>query len=61
DPSPQAIEISSEDPDRDYMRLRVGSSAQFQNGLVGFIDFGTLLANSRWSSSNVSLGVRMEF
>ncbi len=61
DPSPQAIEISSEDPDRDYMRLRVGSSAQFQNGLVGFIDFGTLFANSRWSSSNVSLGVRMEF
>ncbi|MEJ2404322.1 MAG: autotransporter outer membrane beta-barrel domain-containing protein, partial [Candidatus Thiodiazotropha sp.] len=61
DPSPQAIEISSEDPDRDYMRLRVGSSAQFQNGVVGFIDFGTLLANSRWSSSNVSLGVRMEF
>ncbi|MET0064883.1 MAG: autotransporter domain-containing protein [Candidatus Thiodiazotropha sp.] len=61
DPNAQAIEISSEDPDRDYMRLRLGASAQFQNGLVGFFDFGTLFANSRWSSNNVSLGVRMEF
>ncbi|MET0050691.1 MAG: autotransporter domain-containing protein [Candidatus Thiodiazotropha sp.] len=61
DPSPQAIEISTEDPDRDYMRLRLGTSAQFQNGLVGFFDFGTLFANSRWSSNNVSVGIRMEF
>lgn len=61
DPSPQAIQISSEDPDRDYMRLRLGTSAQFQNGLVGFLDFGTLFANSRWSSNNVSVGIRMEF
>ncbi|MEJ2405849.1 MAG: autotransporter domain-containing protein, partial [Candidatus Thiodiazotropha sp.] len=61
DPSPQAIRITSDDPDRDYMRLRVGASAQFQNGLVGFVDFGTLFANSRWSSNNLSLGVRMAF
>lgn len=61
DPSPQAIQITSDDPDRDYLRLRLGASAQFQHGLVGFVDFGTLFANSRWSSNNLSLGVRMEF
>jgi hypothetical protein len=43
------------------MRLRLGASTQFQNGITGFVDFATLMANSRWCSHNLSLGVRMEF
>jgi uncharacterized protein YhjY with autotransporter beta-barrel domain len=61
DPSPMAIEIQSDDPDRDYLRLRFGTSAQFQNGVVGFIDFGTILAHSDWNSHSISAGLRMEF
>lgn len=61
DPEGQAIQITTDDPDRDYLRLRLGTSIQLQNGMTGFFDFGTLLANSQWSSNNVSLGLRMAF
>jgi uncharacterized protein with beta-barrel porin domain len=61
DPDPWAIAIQNEDPDRDYLRLRFGTSAQFQNGVVGFVDLGTILAHSQWSSSTISAGLRMEF
>jgi outer membrane autotransporter protein len=61
DPDPMPISIQSDDPDRDYLRLRFGTSAQFQNGVVGYVDFGTILANSEWSSSTVSAGLRMAF
>jgi outer membrane autotransporter protein len=56
-----AIEITTDDPDRDYMRLRIGTSMQFKNGIAGFIDYDTLLANSQWSHHNISLGMRMVF
>ncbi|MEW8098001.1 MAG: autotransporter domain-containing protein [Candidatus Thiodiazotropha endolucinida] len=61
DPAGMGIEIQTDDPDRDYLRLRFGTSAQFQNGVVGFIDFGTILAHSEWSAHTVSAGLRMEF
>ncbi|PVV27326.1 MAG: hypothetical protein B6D79_02995, partial [gamma proteobacterium symbiont of Ctena orbiculata] len=44
DPAGLGIDIQTDDPDRDYLRLRFGTSAQFQNGVVGFIDFGTILS-----------------
>ncbi|MEJ2622676.1 MAG: autotransporter domain-containing protein [Candidatus Thiodiazotropha sp.] len=61
DPDAQAIRIESEDPDRDYLRLRLGTSAQFKNGLVGFIDYGTILAHSDWTAHTISVGLRTEF
>ncbi|MEW8037688.1 MAG: autotransporter domain-containing protein [Candidatus Thiodiazotropha sp.] len=61
DPAGMGIEIQTDDPDRDYLRLRFGTSAQFQNGVVGFIDYGTILAHSEWSSHTISAGLRMEF
>jgi outer membrane autotransporter protein len=61
DPAGLGIEIQTDDPDRDYLRLRFGTSAQFQNGVVGFIDFGTILAHSEWSAHTLSAGLRMEF
>ncbi|MBW9265798.1 MAG: autotransporter domain-containing protein [Candidatus Thiodiazotropha sp. (ex. Lucinisca nassula)] len=61
DPAGMGIEIQTDDPDRDYLRLRFGTSAQFQNGVVGFIDFGTILAHSEWSAHTISAGLRMEF
>jgi outer membrane autotransporter protein len=56
-----AIEISTDDPDRNYMRLRIGTTMQFQNGIAGFIDYDTLLANSKWDHHYISLGIRMAF
>jgi outer membrane autotransporter protein len=61
DTNPMAITIESDDPDRDYLRLRFGTSAQFQNGVVGFIDFGAIMAHSDWTSNTISAGLRMEF
>jgi outer membrane autotransporter protein len=61
DPAGQAIEITTDEPDRDYLRLRLGASTQFPNGLTGFMDFGTLLAHSQWSSYDISFGVRLAF
>ncbi|MCU7920659.1 MAG: choice-of-anchor D domain-containing protein [Candidatus Thiodiazotropha sp. (ex Epidulcina cf. delphinae)] len=61
DPGGNAINIETDDPDRDYLRLRIGTSAQFQNGVVGFIDYGTILAQSDWSVHTISAGLRMEF
>ncbi|MES9939051.1 MAG: choice-of-anchor D domain-containing protein [Candidatus Thiodiazotropha sp. 6PLUC7] len=61
DPNGQAIQIETDDPDRDYLRLRIGTSAQFKNGMVGFIDYGTILAHSDWTSHTISVGFRTEF
>ncbi|MET0064728.1 MAG: choice-of-anchor D domain-containing protein [Candidatus Thiodiazotropha sp.] len=61
DPDAQAIEIHTDEPDRDYMRLRIGASAQMQNGLVGFIDYGRLFARDNWNSQDFSIGMRMAF
>jgi uncharacterized protein with beta-barrel porin domain len=61
DPAGLGIEIQTDEPDTDYLRLRFGTSAQFQNGVVGFVDYGTILAHSEWSSHTISAGLRMEF
>ena len=61
DPGGNAIRIETDDPDRDYLRLRIGTSAQFQNGMVGFINYGTILAHSDWTAHTISVGFRTEF
>ncbi|MES9970575.1 MAG: choice-of-anchor D domain-containing protein [Candidatus Thiodiazotropha sp.] len=61
DPAGLGIDIQTDDPDRDYLRLRFGTSAQFRNGVAGFIDFGTILSHSEWTAHTISAGVRMEF
>jgi uncharacterized protein YhjY with autotransporter beta-barrel domain len=61
DPAGNAIEFSTDDPDRDYMRLSIGTSVQFENGIASFIDYNTLLANSEWRHHAISLGMRMAF
>jgi len=61
DPDKNALEIFSDDPDRDYLRLRIGTSAQFRNGVSVFLDYGTILSNSLWHEQTLSTGFRMEF
>ncbi len=60
DPSGNAIRIETDNPDRDYLRLRLGVTAQFRQGTVVFFDYGTLMAHSNWSSNTINIGVRME-
>jgi outer membrane autotransporter protein len=61
DPQANKINISTDNPDRSYWQLGVGVSMLFQNGIVGFIDYGALIGNDDWSHRNISLGMRMEF
>jgi len=61
DPGGNPISIYTDDPDRDYLRLRLGVSAHLQDGVTGFIDYGTILANSQWSGNTISAGFRVEF
>ena len=61
DPGGNPINIFTDDPDRDYLRLRLGLSAHLQDGVTGFIDYGTILANSQWSGNTISAGFRVEF
>ncbi len=61
DSSGNAIRIETDNPDRDYLRLRMGASAQFRQGVTLFFDYGTLMAHSNWSSNTYNLGLRMKF
>ncbi len=61
DPAGNTIRIETDDPDRDYLRLRIGTSAQFQNGTVGFIDYGIIFGHRDWTSKTLSVGLRTEF
>jgi len=61
DPDANALEIFSDDPDRDYLRLRIGASAQLRSGIAAFLDYGTILSNSLWREQTLSAGFRMEF
>jgi outer membrane autotransporter protein len=60
DPIGNIIQIETNNPDRNYLRLRVGTTAKFNKGVVAYIDYGTLLAHSSWSSRTVNLGFRMK-
>lgn len=61
DPTGQALQVLSEDPDSSYMRGRLGASVQLPNGLSGFLDYGRLFAYDRWSEYTISGGLRYEF
>ncbi len=61
DPTGQALQVLSEDPDSSYMRGRFGASVQLPNGLSGFLDYGRLFAYDRWSEFTISGGLRYEF
>ncbi|MEJ2609204.1 MAG: autotransporter outer membrane beta-barrel domain-containing protein [Candidatus Thiodiazotropha sp.] len=55
-----AIPVVTSDPDRDYLRLKVGTSAKFKRGLEAYFNYGTLFAQSGWTGRTVKIGFRME-
>jgi outer membrane autotransporter protein len=61
DPEANKITISTDNPDKSYWQLGLGVSMLLQDGVVGFVDYNTLIGNDDWSQRNISLGARVEF
>ncbi|MFK7915621.1 MAG: Calx-beta domain-containing protein [Pseudomonadales bacterium] len=58
-PSP-AIAIRTDDPDDSYVTLGLGVSAQFVNGISGYVDWQTVSAYDDLSVDSLSFGLRWE-
>lgn len=61
DPGSLNFQIMTEDPDRNYFRVNLGVAAVLQNGIIGYLDYDTILSNDRWDRQTISAGLRMEF
>lgn len=60
--SPDLItQLYTNSPDRDFMNLGFGMSAQLPNGISGFFYYETMLANHLVTSHTFNAGVRIEF
>jgi len=55
------LQIQTDNPDRNYIKINLGSTAQFKQGISGFANYSTILSNSTWDGHTVSVGVRVEF
>ncbi|MGR9044144.1 MAG: autotransporter outer membrane beta-barrel domain-containing protein [Gammaproteobacteria bacterium] len=60
DPSKTRFNIMTDRPDRDYIVLNAGMSAQFAHGISAFVSYDTVQAHSFVSNHNFVGGVRME-
>lgn len=61
DPSAAKLNVKTDKPDRNYVRVSLGSSIQFKQGVSGFVNYSTELAKRAWEGHNFSIGVRAEF
>lgn len=61
DPGSTLFSVYTDEPDRNYFQLNLGVSAVFKNGLIGYLNYDTILANDRWDRQSVNLGIRKEF
>lgn len=61
DPTANQLQIKTDNPDRNYMKIDLGTSAQFKKGTSGFINYSTVLSNSNWDNDAISMGLRIEF
>ncbi len=55
-----AIPITTSDPDRDYLRLKIGTSAKFKRGVEAYINYGTSFVHNTWSGQTFKVGFRMD-
>ncbi|WP_293268166.1 autotransporter domain-containing protein [Neptunomonas sp.] len=55
------LQITTDNPDRNYMTLSIGTSVQLKHGASGFVSYSTLLSNNVWSENTIRLGMRAEF
>ena len=59
DPSQTRFNIMTDKPDRDYIILNAGMSAQFAHGISAFVSYDTVQAHSYVNNHNFVGGVRM--
>jgi outer membrane autotransporter protein len=59
--SSNQLQITTDNPDRNYMMLSLGTSAQFKHGVSGFLSYSTLLSNNVWNENTIRIGMRGEF
>jgi outer membrane autotransporter protein len=60
DPSKNRFNIFTDSPDRDYINLNAGISAQFKYGISAFVNYETVQAHSYVNNHNFTGGVRFE-
>lgn len=61
DPGSMSFSIYTEDPDEDYFQLTLGVSAVLPGGIIGYVNYDTILSNDLWDRDTVNAGIRMEF
>ena len=57
----QPLTVLTDNPDRNYLRLRAGASVQLPGGFAAFADYGRLFAFDNWGEHTISAGIRYEF
>lgn len=60
DPSQTQFNIMTDKPDRDYIVMSAGVSAQFMHGISAFVNYDTVQAHSYVSNHNFAGGVRVQ-
>lgn len=60
DPSQNRFNIMTDKPDRDYIVMSAGVSAQFTHGISAFVNYDTVQAHSFVNDHNFTGGVRLE-
>ncbi len=58
DPFNTGFDFESDEPDKDYFRLAVGTSAILANGISAFVEYETILGREEYSEQKLSLGAR---
>ena len=56
--SSNRLQVVTESPDRNYLRLRVGGALQLPGDFSAFADYGRAYALDNWSEYTVSVGIR---
>lgn len=59
--SSQSINISTEDPDRDYCKIGLGMSGVFAGGISTYVYYENILGFEDLTAHNISGGIRIEF
>ncbi len=57
---PTEIRYSNDPPDRNYFRLNIGTSVNFENGMAAFIDYSKQFAYDDFDRNAISFGLRKE-
>ena len=57
----ESLSVLTDDPDRNYVRVRAGASVQLPGGFAAFADYGRLFAFDNWGEHTISAGIRYEF